>query len=277
MKNKFKIFFIFLISFFLSSEVDVLSNEIKFEAEYIETINENTITATNNIIISDSKGNKIYGNKLIIKEKKIYTISGKVIFENSDDSIKLEAREIEYNVSNNIIRSFGPTKITKDNNYILNTSNIFYNIQSKNIYSSEETQVEDLQSNKIKIENFDISLTENLLKADKAFIVDKDLNQYELEKIFYDFGKNKILGKDIILNKDNNLSNERYLPRAKGRSFILENDNMTFTKGIYTNCKKTDGCSPWSIKAQEINHDKKNKIVKYKNASVLRHSSFLFS
>ena len=267
MKNRLKIFFILLILFSFNFLTPILSNEIEFEAENIETIDENLIKASKNIIISDSQGNKIYGDKLTIKDKKIYTISGDVIFENIDDSIKLIATRIVYNVSDDLIKSFGNTKIIKNNSYFVNTSNILYNVKNKNISSSEKTLVEDLQSNKIEVKNFSISLTENLFKANNAYIIDKNLNQYELEKIFYDFKKNKILGKDLILNQDNSLSNERYLPRAKGRSFLMEEDNMILNKGIYTNCKKTDGCSPWSIKAQEVKHDKKNKIVKYKNAS----------
>ena len=267
MKNRLKIFFILQILFFFNFVTPALSNEIEFEAENIESIDENLIKASNNIIISDNQGNKMYGDKLIIKDKKIYTISGDVIFENINESVKLNAAKIIYNVNDNIIRSFGNTRITKDNSYFVNTSNIIYTIKNGNISSQEKTFVEDLQSNKIEVNNFNISLTENLFKADNAYIIDKNLNQYELEKIFYDFKNNRILGKDLILNQDNNLSNERYLPRAKGRSFLIEKNNMILKKGIYTNCKKRDGCSPWSIKAKEVKHDKKNKIVKYKSAS----------
>ena len=266
MKNRFKIFIVFLFSFLLCFSSISFSNEINFEAENIETVDKNLIKATNNIIISDSQGNKIYGEKLTIKDEKIYTITGNVIFKNTQDSIELKTDKIIYNISNNIIKTIGDTKIVKDNTYFITTSNVLYNVKNKKISSSEETLLEDFQSNKVKVENFNISLTENLLRANNAYIVDKNQNQYELEKFLYDFKKNRILGKDVILNQDNNLSTERYLPRAKGRSFLIENDNIIFNKGIYTNCKKRDGCSPWSIKAEEVRHDKKNKIVKYKNA-----------
>ena len=267
MKNRFITFFIFLVSIFFYFSLPVLSNEIKFEAENIETIDKNLITATNNIIISDSYGNKIYGNKLIIQDEKFYTITENVVFENANDSLKLNTEKITYDINDNTIRTIGDTKIVKDDAYFISTSNILYNIENKKVSSKEETLLEDLQSNKINIKNFNILLSENLFKANNAYIIDKNLNQYELEKFFYDFKQNKILGKDVILNQDNNLSTEKYLPRAKGRSFLLENNNMILKKGIYTNCKKREGCSPWSIKAEEVNHDKKNKIVKYKNAS----------
>ena len=207
MKDRLKTFFILLIFFSFNFVEPIFSNEIEFEAKNIESINENLIKASDNIIISDSQGNKIYGDKLIIEDKKVYTISGNVIFENIDDSIKLITKKIIFNVYDNTIRSFGNTKIIKNKSYFVNTSNILYNIKNKNISSSEKTLVEDLQSNKIEVKNFNISLIENLFKANNAFIIDRNLNQYELEKIFYDFKNNRILGKDLILNQDNNLSN----------------------------------------------------------------------
>ena len=266
MKNNLKIFFIFFISFFFYLS-PLISNEIKFEAENIETIDDNLIKANNNIVISDIQGNKIYGNKLTILNEKIYTITEDVFFENVEDSIKLNTEKISYNIDDGIIMTVGNTKIIKDDAYFLDTSDVLYNLKDKNIYSKKKTLIEDLESNKIEVKNFNISLIENLLKANDAYITDKNLNQYELEKFFYDFKQNRILGKDIILNQNNKLSTERYLPRAKGRSLLMENNDITLKKGIYTNCKKRDGCSPWSIKAEEIKHDKKNKIIKYKNAS----------
>ena len=37
-------------------------------------------------------------------------------------------------------------------------------------------------------------------------------------------------------------------------------------KGIFTSCKETDSCPPWSIKADKIIHDKKKKQITYDNA-----------
>jgi LPS-assembly protein len=41
-------------------------------------------------------------------------------------------------------------------------------------------------------------------------------------------------------------------PRLKGNS-IINNENFTeITKGIFTTCKKRDGCPPWEIAAKKI-------------------------
>ncbi len=266
MKNRFKFFFISIILIFYIN-LPLLSEELKFEAENIETIDKDLIIANNNIIVSDSNGNKIYGNKLTIKDEKIYSISENVIFRNIDNSIILNTEKIIYNLDDSAIKTYGDTSIQIENSFFFKTSNISYDLISKEIVSDHPSTISDLESNKIEIKNFTLSLKEKILKANKAYIIDKNLNQYELKKLFYDFKKKKILGKDVSINQNNKLSDERYLPRAKGRSLILKDDSMILKKSIYTNCKKRDGCPPWSIRAEEVKHDKVNKIVKYKNAS----------
>ena len=71
-----------------------------------------------------------------------------------------------------------------------------------------------------------------------------------------------------MINEDNDLLVEKnHLARSKSRSLIYDKNNLILKKTVYTNCKKRDnGCPPWLIQAEEINHDKKNKIVNYKNA-----------
>ena len=70
------------------------------------------------------------------------------------------------------------------------------------------------------------------MAANKALITDKDLNQYEIEKLLFDFKEDRIIGKDTTINNNNKISDKEYLPRAKGRYFLLENDNITLRKSI---------------------------------------------
>ena len=78
MKNKFYLSILIFYSIFFSAFV--FANEIQFEAENIETLDENTIIANDNIIVTDGLDIEIYGKKLIIdKSKKILTLTGNVI------------------------------------------------------------------------------------------------------------------------------------------------------------------------------------------------------
>ena len=133
MKNKLLIFLI-LIKFTFSFQIPLFSDEIKFEAENIETVDENLIIANNNIVVNDNYGNKIYGDKLEIKDKEVYIISGNVIFENTDNTIILNTDKINYNENTNIVKTFGNTNIEIDNSYFLNTSNISYNLLTKKFF-----------------------------------------------------------------------------------------------------------------------------------------------
>ena len=50
-------------------------------------------------------------------------------------------------------------------------------------------------------------------------------------------------------------------------NILKSNSNKTeISKGIFTTCKKRDGCPPWTIKAKKITHDKNKKIINYQNA-----------
>ncbi len=167
----------------------------------------------------------------------------------------------------NSIIIIGKTKINKDGSYFIESSNITYDLSSKKIFSNEKTILRDLNLNEINVQNFKLDLNQNKFVANDVVMTDKELNIFDIKKIFYDFNKKKILGQDISINDMNKLSSKRYLSRAKGNSFIYEDGNLTLNSGIYTNCSKREGCSPWSINAKKIRHDKNNRLVKYDQAT----------
>ena len=55
-------------------------------------------------------------------------------------------------------------------------------------------------------------------------------------------------------------------PRIYGSSSSGNNDVVIVNKGIFTSCKKTDKCPPWSMKADKIIHDRLKQNIKYENA-----------
>ena len=268
MRNNFINFLFLFLVLLINFNLKVSANEINFEAKNIETIDENLISASENVLIYDSNGNKIYSDKLLIdNEKKIFTIKENVTLKNDGKKIIVSANEIIFNQNKNTIKSFGVTKINKNDRYFINTSNITYNLSTENIFSNENTILNDSESNIIDVQNFKLNLKENIFIANDVVITDKNLNIFEIKKIYYDFAKRRMLGQDVEINEDNKLSSENYLPRSKSKSFIYENGEFTLKKGVFTNCKKREGCSPWSITAKEVKHDKNKKLIKYDNAT----------
>ena len=211
-------------------------------------------------------GAKIFGDKVIIDKKKIYTISGDVIFKDDKNQIKINTEKIIYDGLKKNINTIGLTTILKDNLYNILSSDIKYNMLEEIITSDKKTTIKDNFENTISFKNLNISLRNNSLIANNAKLIDKELNVYLIKNIYYNFQKEKLVGKDVVVNKDNELSKQRYLPRIKSRSLILEDGNLTFNKSVYTSCKKRDGCPPWLIQAEKVEHNKEEKLIKYKNA-----------
>ena len=87
---------LFLLSYFFNSLI--FAQEVLFEAENIKNIDENTIEANDNVVITDELGNKIYADKLTLnKEKKIFKLTNNVVYKNNKYSIQIKANEIYYN------------------------------------------------------------------------------------------------------------------------------------------------------------------------------------
>ncbi len=97
MKNSFYKFLLLFLVLTTNFNVKLLANEINFEAKNIETIEENFISASEEVYIYDNLGNKIFSTKLLIdNKKKIYTIKENVTLKNENNKIILNANEIVF-------------------------------------------------------------------------------------------------------------------------------------------------------------------------------------
>ena len=78
---------------------------------------------------------------------------------------------------------------------------------------------------------------------------------------------NEIAGKDITVNFSNaTVGSSDNQPRLKGNTIYSNKETTRISKGVFTTCKKRDGCPPWLISAENISHDKTKKTIYYKNA-----------
>ena len=138
-----------------------------------------------------------------------------------------------------------------------------------------------------------------LYSQEKTRITDK-LNLYELEKFKYSINKEQLKGENILINTNYNLpKNDKFYfknaiidldkqeffgtnPEIKVHKDIFDNSendpriigisasnnkNVTIiNKGVFTSCKQNENCTPWSIKADQIIHDRNKKEIIYNNA-----------
>ena len=97
--------------------------------------------------------------------KKIYTISGDVIFKDDKNQIEINTEKIIYDGLKKNINTIGLTTILKDNLYNIFSSDIKYNMLEEIITSDKKTTIKDNFENTISLKDLNISLRNNSLIA----------------------------------------------------------------------------------------------------------------
>ncbi len=262
---------IFIFSYFFINSIS-FAESFKFESSKIE-INNNgniiyseggkAISSNNNLEINsdrfeyskDSNILKAYGN-------------GLAFIRSENLKIEFETATIDQNLS--IIKADGNVKIyALEENLIITTSNIVYDKKNKIINSRTKSIVTDKLENIYSVDNFNYEMDKDLLKVENVIFEDKKNNNFKTSLAYINTKTNKLFGKDVDINLNNTSFAKDNEPRLKGNSIINEKDTTEITKGIFTTCKKRDGCPPWELSAKTIEHDKIKKIINYENA-VLR-------
>ena len=97
------------------------------------------------------------------------------------------------------------------------------------------------------------------------FDINKD--KYFIEDAYLDLVTKELYGKDIETNFSNSaFGNSQNEPRMKGTKVYSNDKSTIISKGIFTTCKKRDGCPPWVITSSKAKHDKIKKRIIYENA-----------
>lgn len=271
MKNKIFInslfILFFLITILLSSSY---SEEIEFVGEEINILDDGKkITGRNGIEIFLNNRNQIITADKFEYDKTIelLVVSGKVFFDDKASEIEILSDKAIYKTKDKIYEFDGNVNAKFLNKYLLETNQIQYNKTQNLIISSTPTKIEDNLNNNFLVSSFRYHRTLNQINADQVIFSDNQKNKYELDKAVLDLNSNQILGKDIIINFNNNFfGNKKNEPRIKGASIFSDNDISTVSKGVFTTCKKTEKCPPWVMSAKQVKHDKKKQQLQYTNA-----------
>ena len=267
MKNK--IFIIITILFQLFFINKSFSNEIDFQATDIEISNDQNLTIANNgTAVFKDDGIVIKGKKIkYFKDKSLLIInSGKISsigknFEINSEIIEYKINESNLNFEKNIVINDGI------NNLVINSSKINYNLDERKIVSQDYSEIFDELNNTYKVDGFEYSIKDKIIKLNNLVAQDKDKNYFLVDLSFLDLNKKELIAKDISMNFKLNENSENE-PRIKGRSLVSDKRNTIIKKGTFTFCKKRDKCPPWEMSAEEIRHDKRKKTIHYKNASL---------
>ena len=202
-------------------------------------------------------------NDLKAQQKDIYTFSGNKLTYSQDD---------------NIIEATGNVVAKNQEGKQISSDKIIYNKKTQQLSTFGNSKFSDDKGGTLFAESFEYNLEKKIISAEKKVkFIDKEKNTYYFSKLNADDKFDEIIGFDINadLNKQNLKSGDKFNefiePRFSGKSASIKN-NITIVKDArFTTCKKTnetDGCAYWNLNAGELIHDKEQKKITYKNASL---------
>ena len=117
------------------------------------------------------------------------------------------------------------------------------------------------------MDEFEYYIEDELLKG-KEIITITNYNLPNSDKFYFSEGifnlkTKKFIAKDTEINVHKNIfARNDNDPRIFGVSAEGTENKISIKKAIFTSCAKREGCPPWSIKSEEILHDKeKNKLT----------------
>ena len=264
MKNKF-IFFV-SIFFLYISEIDTSAVEdFIFESKSIEIEKNNNIIAKDGVKVNTSDGLEIFADKSEYnKNTKILKLDGSVKIFDKIQNFEINSDKIIYDKILEKITSKTNTNIIIDNSHIISGKNIIFFKTKLEIQSNEPSTIKDKFNNLIKLKGFNYSAKTKILKTSEMQLIDKESNIYNSNNAIIDLGNERLAAKDIqIYFAEGELGENA---RLKGSSLVSENNISIIKNGIFTSCKIRDDCPPWSLKSEEIKHDKIKKSINYKNS-----------
>ena len=245
------------------------------------TIYTNKITYLKNDEIIFTKGDSkaVNDNTVILaqefkylKKTNLLIAKNKVTIDDPDEDIVIFSQEITYDQNKNVIFTEGFTEARVQNKYNFYSKNVFYNKQNAELSSKKKTQVLDDKYNLYELDKFNYSKKDFLLKGENVKIktnFNSNINsdEYFFESGFFDLDNRNFNASNTKISMQKSIfGNIENDPRLFGVTSFKEGEITQVNKGIFTSCKKREGCPPWSIQAQKIIHDKKKKQLIYDNA-----------
>jgi LPS-assembly protein len=221
--------------------------------------------AINNDIKINAK-NFIYN-----KPTDILNANNNVTINDASKDINIYSQDITYKKKQEEIFSKGPTSALIEGKYIFESKDVLFLRNIFELSSNQKTLVKDKELNQYELDQFNYQINKKFLKGKNVNIIsvnkDKKNDKYFFSEGFFDLKNKSFVSKKtkIKLHKDV-FDNIKQDPRLYGVSSKGDNSKTIVSKGIFTSCKETENCPAWSIKSEEITHDKIKQNMVYKNA-----------
>ena len=272
MKNRIIIIFLILI-FNISPLSFANSDEFTFEVTDLEILENNTVYKGNNRgkVVTDTQVELMSDNFIYLKKINRLETNGNVELTDIKNNITINADKMFYLKSKEIIYTVGKTLVNVDDQYNVVGSDLTFLKNEMILMSNNKTTITDINSNVYKLDQFQYSVNDEVLKGERVFYrrneQENKEDEYYFETGFFNLKKSEFLGTstDITFHKTL-FDNEENDPRIKGVASYGDEYNTYLDKAVFTSCKKTDKCPPWKMVAKNVRHDKIKKQIIYRDA-----------
>ena len=268
MKNKvINILFLgfFLIIFFSKNSY---TKNFEFFADELKVLKEGNLLIGNDNVKILSEGQEIEADKFEYNKTNLHLkLLGNVKIVDTLKNTIMNGNKIDYFEKQNKFFAEDKVRIKIKDKYTIDSSDLTYLKDEEYFFSEKKSTFRDTIGNKFELDKLHYFKLLNKIRGSKIKFTDVQLNKYYIDDSIVDLEKNQIVGKDIAIDFANaTFGNDKNEPRLKGNKIYSNQDITIISKGIFTTCKKTDKCPPWTMQASEVTHDKAKKRISYKNA-----------
>ena len=173
----------------------VFGKEIEFDASDIEIRDNQNLTIANNGIA------KIKDDQIILEGVKIKYFKDQSLIivsqgeiSKTDINLKIKSETIRYNIKDGKINLVDNVRIDDEiNNLIIFSERIDYDITNQKIFSKTITKILDEFDNTYKVNGFEYSTKDKIIKLNNSKVSDKNNNTFDLEIAYLDLNKKEIV------------------------------------------------------------------------------------
>ena len=269
MKNNIKKIFLLIFFFNLYVNFAIASEDFIFESKSIELLNSTkTIIAKDGVEITSSDGLNISAfTSNYDKISRILSLEKNIIIKDELNKISLNSEKIIYNKNYEKIFSKYKTEINFNNLYFLSGNDITLDRAKLIISSKKKAVLKDKSNNTLNLKDFNYSIKDKQVFTSQLTFIDNKGNRYASQNSMIDLNNQKIASKDVELyfHENGQLGKNA---RIKGSSLLNENNKSIIKNGIFTTCKRSEKCPPWSLKSKKVIHDKEKKTITYDKSTL---------
>ena len=278
MKNKIKIISILFLFLIFNFKNLYGSEDFNFNITEIEILNEgNLFKGLKRGTATTKEGLEITADEFEYdKILNVLNAKGKVEIKDNLKDYIIFAEEITYLKNQEKIFTSGKTKALINSKYNFLTEDIIFLRDKMKLSSSKKSEIIDNEFTSYKLEKFEYSLTEKILKGlnikvtTNSNLSKNEMDIYQFKDGIFNLENKNFLASDTKIRiKKDTFEDERNDPRIYGVSSEKIGNITTLNKAIFTSCGLNDKCPPWSIKADKITHDKDKKKIIY-DKSILK-------